>query len=109
MIKTTKLTVTASVVQFSQENLTYLLAATSGIVILNPQQARALSKVLIGLGSEPRRRKSEARKFLWMRQLAMFQTARRIPSAKVERLVRSGNQMASSTRLAMKASGFVLL
>ena len=107
--KMARLTVIASAAHFNQGNRTSLLTAANGIVSLNPQEARALSEVLISTRSEHPGRRSEARKFLWMLQRVMFQTNRRIPSARVERSVRSGNQMVFSTRLGLMASGFALL
>lgn len=64
--KMARLTVIASAAHFNQGNRTSLLTAANGIVSLNPQEARALSEVLIGTRSEHRRRRSEARKFLWV-------------------------------------------
>lgn len=67
IIKMTRLTVIASVVQFNQRNRISLPGAASVIVILNPPEARTLWEVLIGTRSEPRRKRSEGRKLLWMR------------------------------------------
>lgn len=102
------LTVIASVARFGQENQMVPLAVGSETVILNPQQARAALEVLISIASAPPRRRKGARKpLLW--QSAMLWMAHRIPFAKVERLVRSGNQMVFNTRSGMKANGFVSL
>lgn len=64
MIKMTGLTVIASVARFVQENQMVLLAAGSEIVILNPQQARAVLEVLIGTANAPPRRRKGPRKLL---------------------------------------------
>lgn len=64
MIKMTGLTVIASVARFVQENQMVPLAAGSEIVILNPQQARAVLEVLIGTANAPPRRRKGPRKLL---------------------------------------------
>jgi hypothetical protein len=108
MMKMTNLTVIASVARFVQENQMALLAVGNEIVILNPQQARAVLEVLIGAASAPPRKRKGARKPLpW--QPTIPKTARRISFAMVERLVKSGNRMAFNIRSGMKASGFVSL
>lgn len=66
MSKMTGPTVIASVARFGQENQMVRLAVGSAIVILNPQQARAVLEVLIGTVSAPPRRRKAARKpLLW--------------------------------------------
>jgi hypothetical protein len=102
MMKMTNLTVIASVARFVQENQMALLAVGNEIVILNPQQARAVLEVLIGAASAPPRKPLP-----W--QPTIPKTARRISFAMVERLVKSGNRMAFNIRSEMKASGFVSL
>jgi hypothetical protein len=60
------LTVIASVARFGQENQMVRLAVGSAIVILNPQQARAVLEALIStVSARPRRRKAARKPLLW--------------------------------------------